>query len=195
MKAERHRGVRVGLCAAALALALALAGCVTAPPGLAPAPPQAEAPLFDPFTFFLGASQGTGTLAKAFADPVPVAVASRGRIVIETPREASWAVPPQRLLVLDQTVTEGDKPPRQRQWRLTEVAPGRFTGTLSDAISPVEGRVEGNRLVLGFTIKDGFAVRQELTLAPGGQSAANVLTVSKFGITVAVLREDIRKLP
>jgi hypothetical protein len=188
--------MRAGPLAVALLLAPALAGCVTAPPSLAPVPlAQAEAPVFDPFTFFLGTSEGTGTLAKVMADDVPVRVKSSGRIEAEARREAAWAAPPQRVLVLDQVVTEGDKPPRKRQWRLTEVAPGRYTGTLSDAISPVDARSLGNRLVITFTIKGGFAVRQELTLAPDGQSAANVMQVSKLGLTVAVLSEGIRKTP
>lgn len=180
---------------AGLAAAALLAGCVSPPPLASPALPLAEAPVFDPFTFFLGVSEGTGTLAKAMADDVPVRVTSHGRIEIEARREAAWAAPPARVLVLDQTVHEGDKRPRGRQWRLTEVAPGRYSGTLSDAIGPVEAQAEGNRLAITFTIKGGFAVRQELTLAPDGQSAANVMQVSKLGMTVAVLSEDIRKLP
>lgn len=181
--------------ALALALALALAGCVNAPPLASPALLQAEAPAFDPFTFFLGTSEGTGTLAKAMANDVPVQVTSTGRIETQTSREAAWAAPPVRVLVLDQTVHEGDKPPRQRQWRLTEVAPGRYEGTLSDAIGPVEARAEGNRLAITFAIKGGLAVRQELTLAPDGRSAANMLTVKKLGMTLAVLSEEIRKTP
>jgi hypothetical protein len=184
-----------GPAALALALGLGLAGCVNAPPLASPALPQAEAPAFDPFTFFLGTSEGTGTLAKAMADDVPVRVTSTGRIETEARRESAWAAPPRQVLVLDQVVTEGDKPLRQRQWRLTEVAPGRYEGTLSEAIGPVEARAEGNRLVITFTIKGGFAVRQELTLAPDGRSAANVLTVKKLGMTLAVLSEDIRKTP
>lgn len=180
---------------ATLAAAALLAGCVEAPPLAAPVPPSAEAPRFDPFAFFLGTSEGTGTLAKVMAEDTPIRVTSTGRIEIESRREVSWAALPARVLVLDQVVTEGDKPARKRQWRLTEVAPGRYTGKLSDAISPVEARAEGNRLIINFTIKGGFAVRQELTLAPGGESAANVMQVSKFGLKVAVLSEDIRKTP
>ena len=180
---------------AALALALALAGCATAPQGAAPAPPQAEAPVFDPFAFFLGTSEGTGTLAKAMADDVPVRVTSTGRIETEARRESTWAAPPVRVLVLDQVVNEGEKPPRQRQWRLREVAPGRYAGTLTGALTPIEGRTEGNRLVLTFTIKGGLSVRQELTLSADGSHAANVMTVTKLGLTVAVLSEDIRKAP
>lgn len=180
---------------ATLAAAALLAGCVQTPPLVAPVPLTSEAPRFDPFAFFLGASEGTGTLAKIMAENTPIRVTSMGRIETEARREASWAAPPARVLVLDQVVTEGDKPARKRQWRLTEVAPGRYTGTLSNAISPVEACAEGNRLVITFTIKGGFSVRQELTLAPGGQSAANVMQVSKLGLNVAVLSEDIRKTP
>jgi len=180
--------------AAPLAAALLLAGCVTAPQGLANVV-IAEAPQFDPFTFFVGTSEGTGTMSKVASDPIPVRVTSSGRIEVEALSEASWAAPPRRVLVLDQVVYEGDKPPSTCNWRIHEVAPGRYEGTLSGAISPVTGRAEGNRLVLAFTIKDGFKVRQELTLSADGRRAANVMTVSQLGIRVAVLAEDIRKFP
>ena len=178
-----------------VAATLLLTGCVSAPPAAAPTPPQAAAPRFDPFTFFLGTSEGKGTLAKVMADPVPVTVESRGRIETVVTRQSAWAAPPRRVLVLDQTVHEGDKPPRERQWRLTEIAPGRFEGSLTDAIGPVTGRTEGNRLVLEYRMEGSFKVRQELTLAPDGTRAQNVLKVSQLGATVAVLVEDIRKLP
>ena len=177
-----------------MAFALALSGCVSAPQTLAPVP-LAKAPLFDPFIFFAGASAGEGTLAKAMADPVAVRVTSTGRIETEVRREAGWAAPPRRVLVIDQVVREGDKPPRKRQWRIHEVAPGRYAGTLTGALTPIEGRAEGNVLVLTFTIKGGLSVRQELTLSADGSHAANVMTVTKLGLTVAVLSEDIRKAP
>lgn len=187
----RHAGLGF---AAALAGAGLLSACVSVPQGLAPVA-YAEAPRFDPFTFFAGTSEGTGTMSKVGSDPIPVRVTSRGRMETEARREAGWAAPPRRVLVLDQIVHEGDKPARTRKWRIHEVAPGRYEGTLSGAISPVSGRAEGNRLVLEFTIKDGFKVRQELTLSADGQHAANVMTVSQLGIKVAVLAEDIRKAP
>jgi hypothetical protein len=173
-------------------LALALSACVSIPDAAGP-PARAEAPVFDPFTFFAGASHGEGTLNKALSDPVPIRVHSRGRIVEEVSRDASWAIPPRRVLVIDQTVHEGDKPPRTRQWRLEQVAPGRYEGTLSDAISPVRGRATGNLLVLEFTMKGSLPVRQELTLSPDGTRAQNVMTIKQLGMTVAVLTEDIRK--
>lgn len=175
-------------------LALLLGGCVSTPPITAPIA-QAETPRFDPFAFFVGESRGTGTLAKVLSDPVPITVVSRGRIVTEAETASAWAIPPRRVLVLDQTVTEGDKPRRARQWRLVELAPGRYEGTLTDAIGPVTGRSEGNRLLLEYMMEGSFKVRQELTLAPDGTRADNVLKVSQLGITVAVLVEDIRKTP
>jgi len=173
-------------------LALALAACVATPPIIAPAATApAEAPRFDPFVFFAGESRGEGVLNKALSDPVPVRVESRGRIVVEPRHEASWDAPDTRVLVLDQVVREGEKPPRQRQWRLTEVAPGHYQGTLTDAIGPVTGRATGNRLVLEYRMEGSFQVRQELTLSADGSRAANILTVSQLGVTVAVLAEEI----
>jgi hypothetical protein len=171
-------------------LALMLAACVSAPQAIAPIP-QADAPRFDPFTFFAGNSAGTGVLAKVRAADTPVQVTSSGRIVTEGLREAAWAAPPRRVLVVDQTIREGEKPARTRQWRLYEVAPDRYEGTLSDAISPVTARVQGNQLVVEFTIKGSFKVRQELTLSPDGQRAHNVTRISQLGVTAAVLVEDI----
>ncbi|MDC8755261.1 DUF3833 family protein [Erythrobacter sp. sf7] len=181
--------MRTGLIAAS-SLALMLGACVSTPE-TAPVIARAEAPRFDPFVFFLGESRGTATLKKALSDPVPVTVESRGRIVIEPHHEASWDAAPTRVLVLDQTVIEGAKKPRERQWRLIEVAPGYYEGTLTDAIGPVRGRSEGNRLVLEYRMKGGFSVRQELTLSEDGQRAYNVLKVSQLGVTVAVLAEEI----
>lgn len=176
-------------------LVLVLAGCLTAPPGAAPAVPKAEAPRFDPFAFFLGESRGEGTLTKAMSDPVPVRVESMGRLETEASREAGWAAPPRRVLVLDQVVREGEKPPRQRQWRLREIAPGILEGTLSSAIGPVTGCVEGNVLVLEFSIEGSFKVRQELTLSADGRHAHNVMRVSQLGVTAAVLVEEIARTP
>lgn len=177
------------------ALALLLLGaCVSTPPVTAPVA-RAEAPRFDPFTFFLGASRGEGMLDKVLSDSVPVRVESRGRIESAAIPETSWSAPSRNVLVLDQTVREGDKPARQRQWRLVEVAPGRYEGTLTDAIGPVRGAASGNRLVLEYPMKGSFKVRQELTLSPDGERAQNVLKVSQLGVTVAVLVEDIRRVP
>ena len=156
--------------------ALALGGCIARPPIEAPAPQ----PRFDVFAFFSGPTLGTGRLRKAFSKPESTLVHGRGHVEGDT-------------LVLDQDVVEGSKPSRHRQWHIRADATGHLTGTLSDAGGPVTGTVTGNRLHLAFTIKGGLPTQQWLTLAPDGRSAHNIMIVTKFGVTIAVLDEDIRK--
>lgn len=169
--------------AALLALGtVALPGCASLPKEIA-ALPAAEAPRFDALQFFAGRSQGQGQLSKVFSGTVPVRVQSRG--------EMGTAPAERGVLTLLQQVTEGEKPVRTRAWTLREVAPGRYAGTLTDAVGPVEGFSEGNQLTLRYAMKDGFQVEQVLTLSDDGQRAYNVLKVRKWGVVVAVLAEDI----
>lgn len=139
----------------------------------------AATPAFDPLRFFTGPTRGTGELKVIFRKRVPIHVRGSGRIT------------PDGTLILDQNVVEGQKPPRDRQWRLRQVAPGRYSGTLTDARGPVIGDIEGGRLNLRFTTKDGFGIRQTLTPDATGRVLDNRLTVHRFGITVATLRERI----
>jgi hypothetical protein len=93
-----------------------------------------------------------------------------------------------------QTIAQGSKPPRVREWRIRSVSPGRYAGTLTDARGPVTAEKRGNALRIRFTMKGGLEAEQWLALQPGGRSAANVLHVRKFGLVVARLDETIRKL-
>jgi uncharacterized protein DUF3833 len=165
-----------------LCLALAaLSACVHAP-RLAARPIAAAAqPRFDARRFFSGRSEGTGRLSKVFSRPVPTRVESEGRVVAG-------------VLHLRQVVHEGDKPARTREWAIREDRPGHYSGTLTDAAGAVTGESVGNRLHLAFRLKKGgLPVEQWLTLSPDGKRAYNVLKVRKFGLTVAVLSEDIRR--
>ncbi len=150
-----------------LATALALAG-------------PAGATDFDPHAFFAGPSEGRGTLKIALRRSQPIHVRSFGRVDVGT-------------LVLNQTITRGDDPPTTRQWRIRTVAPGRYAGTLSDAAGPVSGETHGNRLLLRFRMKGGVDAEQWLTLSADGRSADNVMTVKKWGVVVARLRERIER--
>jgi len=158
--------------------ALVLPSCVSTPASYAP-PSAATQPRFDALAFFAGRSEGQGELSKIFAKLVPVRVQSEGVI------EADGS------LTLVQRIEEGDKDSRTRSWTIREAGPGRYEGTLTDAVGPVEGTAEGNRLTLRYKMDGGFRVKQVLTLAPGGQRASNRLKVSFAGITVAVLAEEI----
>ena len=149
-----------------------------APPAQAPGAPRA----LDAIRFFDGMTEGQGVLKVAMRSPVTIRVQSRGQVETDG------------TLSVRQIVSEGDKPARTREWRIRELSPGRYAGTLSDAVGPVVGETVGNRLHLRFRTKNGLDAEQWLTLAPGGRSANNVMRVRKFGLTVASLDETIRKL-
>jgi len=157
-----------------LILAVALAGCSVA----APAAP----PTFDPLAFFTGESRGEGTL-KILAKPrVPIRVESHGR------SDGNGG------LILDQTIHQGDKPARQRRWVLRPTSPTSMSGTISGNPGPVNGRMDGNRLLLNYAMKGGLKVQQVLTMQPGGRSLLNRMTVRKFGLPVARVDEVITKV-
>ncbi|TPG18483.1 DUF3833 family protein [Sphingomonas koreensis] len=149
----------------------------------APATPDLAAPrpVFQPDVFFAGRTEGHAELKVMLHSTKPVHVIGRGHMERGT-------------LVLDQTVMQQGKKPEQREWRLHQVSPGRFAGTLSDATGPVAGDVAGNCLHLAYEMKGGMKVEQRIYLQPGGKTALNRMTVSKLGVTVAHLNETISKL-
>lgn len=157
---------------------LACAGCVSTD-HLATA--QSPAPLFDPAAFFSGRTEGRGTLSVVLRRPRTTLVRGEGRRA------------PDGGIVLEQTVTQGDGRPTRRTWHLRETAPGRWTGTLSDASGPVTGSVSGNRLYLSFRMKGGLKAQQWLYLQQGGQVARNVMVIRKYGLPVARLVETITR--
>lgn len=140
------------------------------------------APLFSAEAFFEGRTEGRGTLKVILSKARQVAVHGRGRLS----RDGE--------LVLDQSVEEGGAPPKQREWRIRSTTSGHYTGSLSDASSPVQGDVNGNRLHLHFIMKGGLDTEQWLSLSPDGRVADNVMLVRKFGLTIATLHEIIRKV-
>jgi hypothetical protein len=152
----------------------AVAGCRASAP---PAPPG-----FDPLAFFTGSSRGEGTLKVLTRAAVPLRVASRGR-----PDGKNG-------LILDQIIREGAKPPRQRRWVLRRTSPATLSGTLTDSPGVVAGRIDGNRLLLDFTMKGGLKAEQILTIQPGGRRLVNRMRVRKFGFPVAQVDELITRV-
>ena len=175
-------------------LALTLTACLPRP-HIAPPPPGA--PPFPVAAFFTGASHGEGRLQILTRSPSAVHVRSQGQMLADG------------TLVIDQSIVEhpaaGPKPPTTRQWRIREVTPGEWQGTLTDAptarhpqpfVMPVTAEAPATSpatLHIRFPMRGGMQAEQWLTLAPDGQSADNVMTVSKWGLTVAVLHEQISR--
>lgn len=159
----------------ALALPLALASCT------AVRLPAAEQASLDPIAFFEGRTYGTGTLKVVFDGTRPIAVESRGV------RTADG-------LILAQTIHEGGKPSRTREWVIRRVGSGRYSGSLTEAEGAVSLVTRGPRATIRYRMKDGLTVEQQLALQADERTILNNLEVRKWGVRVARLRETIRKL-
>lgn len=77
---------------------------------------------------------------------------------------------------------------------MRSVGSNLYSGTLTDAKGPVTVRTSGSRAIIGYTMKGGLQVRQQLALQSDGRTLLNRLDVQKFGVRVARLNETIRKL-
>ena len=165
----RNGGVAVGL--------LALAACTAA------APPEAmqPGPVFDPVAFFTGPTHGDGKLDQIMKGVRTVTVDSVG-----------WPEKNGSLTLTQRIAMQGD-PPRSRVWKFRMVAPGRYTGSLSDASGPVETVAIGRAIRIRYPMKGGLQVEQWLIALPGGRAIDNRMTVTTWGMRVATLRERIEK--
>jgi hypothetical protein len=144
---------------------------------LATPPPTA------PEHFFVGRTEGAGTVQMIMAGSHKVRDRSRGHL------DRTGA------LILEQIVEEEGKPTRRRSWRLARAGGNRITGTISDAIGPVTGDISGNVLHLKYRAREAnAAVEQWITLHPGGRTASNRMVFRKFGFKAAALESTIRKL-
>lgn len=137
---------------------------------------------FDPLRFFTGRTEGRAQLKIVLHHARAVRVHGTGR-----PQ-------PDGSLFLDQIVEQEGKSATKRQWRLRAIAPGRYTGSLTDAMGPVSAETVGGRLHIRYRTKGKIGIEQWLTLAPDGRSADNRLTARRFGVPVARLHETITRV-
>ncbi len=156
-------------------LALALTGCA------GHELPATQGVRFDPIRFFYAPTEGTGTLHKLIGRPVPVHVTSTSEGNLNALR-------------VEQTIREGDKPPRRRTWTIRRIGDGDYSATLTDAVGPVSVQVEGGRAFINYRMRGGLTVHQQLALQDG-LVVCNRLSVRKLGIRVAWLNETIRRIP
>lgn len=135
-----------------------------------------------PEHFFVGRTEGTGTVHVIMSGRHAVRDRSRGRIERGN------------VLILDQNVQEQGKPARSRTWRLARTSGDRIAGTISDARGPVTGEVRGNVLHLRYRSAEGPNVEQWITLHPGRRTAHNRMVFKRFGVTVATVESVIRRV-
>jgi len=139
-------------------------------------------PKLDVTAFFTGRSHAENVLKIAFHRATPLIVDSVG------------GKGDRGDFVLIDTIHEGSKPVRTRKWIMREVGRGHFTGSLSDAVGPVDVVVTGNTAVIEYVMKGGLKVHEEMDLLPDGKTLANHVVVRKFGLRFATVEGKIRKL-
>ena len=146
--------------------------------GAAAAP---ERPRLDLTEFFAGRTHADNDLKIVFHRTSKLIVDSVGR------REG-------KNFVLVDTVHEGDKPVRTRKWVTNEVAPGHFTGTLTDATGPVDIVVNGDTATIRYVMQGGLNVVEQMQLHPDGRTLSNHVEAHRFGLQFAHVDGTIRKL-
>lgn len=96
--------------------------------------------------------------------------------------------------ILIDNVEEEGKPARKRVWSMRPDGDGHFTGTLSDAVGPVDVVVHGDDAIIRYTMKEGgLKIEQELKLQRDG-TLSNHVIAKKFGLKFAQVDGTIRKL-
>jgi len=141
-----------------------------------------EKPKLDMTAFFAGRSHSDNILKVAFHGPTKLIIDSIG------------GKGDRGDFVLIDTIHEGDKPVRTRKWIMRAAGPGHFTGSLTDAIGPVDVLVNGDSVTIRYTMKGSLNVVQQMTLQPDGRTLANHVDVRKFGLKFASVDGTVRKL-
>lgn len=148
----------------------------------APASAAAGARIADPLSFFEGRTETVSTVKVFTKKPFRSRSTGRGKLLAD------------RSLDLLQRVEDEGQPPRERRWKIRQVGPGRFAGTMSDAVGPVTIDETPKGYRFRFKLKDHLSVEQVLTPIGGGSAARTVTIVRKFGLKVAKSEGTIRKL-
>ncbi|MGN6058119.1 MAG: DUF3833 family protein [Sphingomicrobium sp.] len=150
---------------------------------LAPAASTADPdPKLDMTGFFTGKTHADNVIKIALHGPHKLIVDSIGGRNKEG-----------EFILIDNVQEEG-KPARKRTWAMRPDGPNHFTGSLSDAVGPVDIVVSGNNATIRYTMRDGgLKIEQQLALQPDG-TLSNQVIARKFGLKFATVQGTIRKL-
>ena len=125
------------------------------------------------------------------ANVIKIALHSPHRLIVESVGGHSK----EGEFVLIDTIREEGKPMRTRTWVMRPAGPGHFTGTLSDAVGPVDIRVNGDTATIRYVMADGrLKIVQQMQMQDGGRVLSNRAVAKKFGLTFARVDGTIRKL-
>lgn len=138
--------------------------------------------LFDPLRFFEGRTETVSTVKVMLKKPYRSRAIGQGEIKSDG------------SLHLVQRVEDDGKAPHDRRWHIRQVAPNRFSGTMSEAKGPVTVEEIEGRYRFRFKMKGNLSVEQWVTPQRGGRVASSKVTIRKMGVTVANSEGMIRKL-
>jgi len=141
-----------------------------------------QAPKLDITAFFSGRSHADNVMKIVFHGPTKLIVDSIG------------GKGDRGDFVLIDTVHEGDKPVRTRKWVMQPAGPNHFTGSLTDAVGPVDVLVSGDSATIRYTMKGGLNVVQHMQLQVDGRTLSNHVDARKFGLKFARVDGTIHKL-
>jgi hypothetical protein len=141
-----------------------------------------DKPKLDMLAFFSGRTHAENVMKVVLKKPVPLIVDSVG------------GKGDRGDFVLIDNVREGDKPVRQRKWIMRQAGPGHFIGSLTDAVGPVDVKLDGDTATIRYSMKGGLKIEQELTLQPGGKALSNRVVAKKLGMKFARVEGTVRKL-
>ena len=136
----------------------------------------------DPLHFFEGRTESIGTVKIAMKKPFRSRALGKGEILSDGTLHLLQRVEDQGQLV------------RERRWTIHKVAPGRYSGTMSEAKGPVTIEEVDGRYRFRFRMDGNVFVEQWLIPAENWRSAASKVTIRKYGIQVGRSDAVIRKL-
>lgn len=160
----------------------ALGFCACAAASLVFGNSASAVPLKHPLRFFEGRTESVGTIKAMMKRTHRVESIGHGTISADG------------ALTLVQQVRDEGEAPHQRIWHIRQVGPTKFAGTMSEAEGPITIEQVGDGYCFRFNIHGGLAAEQWLIPNRDGNSGSSVLTVRKFGITVARSEATIRRL-
>src|SRR5689334_22092307 len=139
-------------------------------------------PLQQPLRYFEGRTESVGTMRAMMKKTHRVESIGHGTIA------------PDGALTLVQQVRDEGEAPHQRVWHIRQVGPTKFAGTMSEAAGPIVIEQVGDGYRFRFNLRGGLAAEQWLVPNRDGRTGSSILTVRKFGMTVARSEATVRRL-
>jgi hypothetical protein len=136
----------------------------------------------DALRFFEGKTESVGTVKLAMKKPYRSRAIGNGQITEDG------------TLILVQRVEDQGQPPRDRRWKMHKVAPGKYSGTMTEARGPVTVEEVEGKFRFRFRMDGNVSIEQWLAPSKDGRSATSKITIRKYGVLVGRSDSIIRKM-